>query len=490
MKKTLPISITPAKYRTSDVSAYQDNPLILGLPERLSPARFIKVLSRIIQAGITDVGMSDDDRIASLKNLRQMLIMTPQHLDLYNELYDLMCHGYVDRNPKRPEVISWSYDIADNHIPLENIERPLLDMANTTTTADAMFITGISGNGKSLAVESILTTLFPTVIEHQTDSFNEPQVTYLKVDMPHNANRSALIYQILTDLDRALAKSPYGKTVYAQSVKKSSGKYLDIASMMEVLRTVLVRHHVGLLIIDEFQNLQVASQRYRDEMLQFFDELSNVLSIPSVKIGTPDTLLIFDKKGRHKRRIGATFELSRFTQQQDCERMMRALFAYQPLKNPVEMNEDMVTLLFELTAGVPSILITLWESCLIEAIRSGKEKLSISLIKQTFKKRFPLMRMVTRNINQGKKGRHSDLLTVQQYLDSGNNTLAIKHLQSFMSSSELTSDTAHAVKNDIDNLITSNEFSEADLQKLAKIKTDLDSKRGPKRSPQTLEHDE
>ena len=100
------------------------------------------------------------------------------------------------------------------------------------------------------------------------------------------------------------------------------------------------------------------------------------------------------------------------------------------------------------------------------------------------------MRMVTRNINQGKKGRHSDLLTVQQYLDSGYNTLAIKHLQSFMSSSELTSDTAHAVKNDIDNLITSNEFSEADLQKLAKIKMDLDSKRESKRSPQTLEHDE
>lgn len=59
-----------------------------------------------------------------------------------------------------------------------------------------------------------------------------------------------------------------------------------------------------------------------------------------------------------------------------------------------------------------------------------------------------------------------------------------------MSSSELTSDTAHAVKNDIDNLITSNEFSEADLQKLAKIKMDLDSKRESKRSPQTLEHDE
>jgi hypothetical protein len=490
MKKTLPISIASAQYRHSNVSSYQGNPLILALPDRIAPERFITVMSRIIQVGINDVDMPDDDRIASLRNLRQMLIMTPQHLDLYNELYDLMCYGYVDRNPTRVEVIAWSYDIADSHIDIETIVRPLLDMVSTATTADAMFMTGISGNGKSLAVESILTNLFPTVIEHQTDSLNEPQITYIKVDMPHNANRSALIYQILTELDRALAHSRHGKTVYAQSVKKNSGKYLDIASMMEVLRTVLIRHHVGLLIIDEFQNLQVASQRYRDEMLQFFDELSNVLSIPNVKIGTPDTLLIFDKKGRHKRRIGATFELSRFTQQQDCDRMMKALFAYQPLKKPVEINDDMVALLFELSAGVPSILITLWESCLIEAIRSGKEALSLTLIKQTFKKRFPLMRMVTRNINQGKKGRHSDLLTVQQYLDSGNNTLAIKHLQSFMSSSELTSDTAHAVRNDIDNLITSNEFSEADLQKLAKIKAELDGKRESKRSPQTLEHDE
>ena len=490
MKKTLPISIASAQYRHSNVSSYQGNPLILALPDRIEPERFITVMSRIIQAESNDVDMSDDDRIASLKSLRQMLIMTPQHLDLYNELYDLMCHGYVDRNPTRVEVIAWSYDIADSHIDIENIKRPLLDMVGTTTTADAMFMTGISGNGKSRAIESILTNLFPTVIEHQTDSLNEPQITYIKVDMPHNASRPGLIYQILSEVDNALAASRYGKTGYAQSVKKTSGKFLDISSMMGILRSVLIRHHVGLLIIDEFQNLQVASKRYSEEMIQFFDELTNTLSIPNVKIGTPDTLLIFDKKGRHKRRIGSTFELSRFTQQHDCERFMKALFAYQPLKKPVEINDDMVALLFELSAGVPSILITLWESCLIEAIRSGKETFSLKLIQQTFKKRFPLMRMVTRNINQGTKGRPSDLLTVQQYLDSGNNTLAIKHLQSFMSSSELTSDTAHAVKNDIDNLITSNEFSEADLQKLAKIKMDLDSKRESKRSPQTLEHDE
>lgn len=488
MKNTLPVTVAKAHYRTSQVTSHQGNLLILALPERLEPVRFKQVLTRTVQPRKSNTEMSDDDRIAELKMVRQIRIMTSQHLDLYNELYDLLCHGYVDRNPKRPEVIAWGYDIADNHVPLEHIHRPYLDMPISSTTADAMFVTGITGSGKSISVESIITTLFPMVIEHRCDDFSESQVVYLKVDMPHNANRSALIYAILTELDRALASSAFGKTNYKGAVKKSSGGYIDIGSMMDILRTVLIRHHVGMLIIDEFQNLQVASQRYRDEMLQLFDELSNTLSIPSVKIGTPDSLLIFDKKGRHKRRIGSTFELSRFTTQMDCDWMMKALFTFQPLRKPVDKNEDMVALLLELTAGVPSILITLWEACLVEAIRCGSEKLTRSLIKRTFKKRFPLMRMVTRNINQGKKGRHSDLLTVQQYLDAGNRALALKHLQRFSSNTSITGAAAEAVKHDIDAMVSMHQFTDDDLAKLDKVKSQLDAQRDSIRQPQTLEH--
>lgn len=486
MKCKHPIKVAHAKYRETNVSTYQNNPLILALPHRLVAKRFRDILD--YQPPLFDyLQMSDEDRVSELKELRRTRIMTTQHLDLYNDLYDMMSQGYIDRNPIRPEVISWTYDIADSSIPLGDIPRPILSSSGQTT-ADAMFVTGLSGNGKTMSMEAILLNLFPNVIEHDYRGFQEPQILWLKVDMPHDGNRSSLIYGILRELDRALTSSSWGQSNYAKSVKKSNGSWLNIESMLDVLVTVLVRHHVGMLIVDEFQNLHVASQRYRDEVLQLFDSLSNKLAIPTIKIGTPDSILIFDKKGRHKRRIGAVLELTRFSEKIDWDRALKALSLYQPLDKPIEINESIDHLLKELTAGVPSILFILWESVLIEAIRSGKESISAALLKSTFKRRFPLMRTVVRNILQGKKGRHSDLLTVQQYLDSGHSTLAIKHLSQFSLNTKLNGVAAEAAKDDIEDMTKQHSFSPAQLDKLEKIKQSLDVQKKSVRQPQTIEH--
>ncbi|MCU8023949.1 MULTISPECIES: TniB family NTP-binding protein [unclassified Shewanella] len=477
------ITIAQAQYRESNASAHQHNPLILALPNRLDAKIFRAKLTNIVVSA-DQTQMSDEERIAELPRLRQTRVINVQHLELYNEIYDLVCQGYVDRNPTRTEVIAWGYDVADSNISLEQIERPSISQ----TTADAIFLTGMSGTGKSTIVSRILSQCLPQVIEHKYD-FDDVQVVYLSVDMPHNANRSALISSIIRELDRVLSASKFGQCDYSSSIRNSTGKYINIDRMVDILRTILLRHHVGILVIDEFQNLQVASQRYRDEMLQLFDELSNTLSIPNVKIGTPDTIQIFDKKGRHKRRVGATFELSRINNAKDWTAMMNAIIGYQPINKPLVLSDKISDLLIALTAGVPSILMTLWEACLAEAIRSGSESITEVLIKKTFNKRFPLLKIVTRNINQGKSGRHSDLLTVQQYLDAGNEDFGIKFLNQFVQKS-LAPEAAEQVSADVDALIAQHSFDDEQLKKLAKIKTDLDSKRESKCSPQTLEHDE
>ena len=485
-KKKLPVRVGSAQYRDTEVEAYKNNPLILALPNRLEANRFKHVLSNsVIPSDFCH--LSDGDRVEYIKALRATRIMTTKHLDLYNEIYDVLNHGYVDRNPNRPEVVAWSYDIADNTIPLNDIEMPYL---GEQTTADNLFITGFSGNGKSTITELILMNLLPMAIDqHHWKGFDEPQVVFIKVDMPHNASRAVLIYRILQELERILAKTSFGKPNYTRACKTKSGNYRSIAEMEDILLTALNRHYVGLLIIDEFQNMQVASPRFRSEMLQFFDTLSNQLAIPNIKIGTPDTILLFDTKGRHKRRIGLVLELMRFEGKKDWDRAIKAIFGFQPIKKPIERNEKIEVLLKDLTAGVPSILMALWEGCLIEAVKTGSETITQTLIKRVFKKRFPLMRSVTRNINQGIKGRHADLLTVQQYLDSGNKALALKHLQHFTNSAQVKGPAANAVVEDINAMVDQQNFSSSDLKKLDKIKTELKEKSQGERLPQTLEHE-
>jgi len=100
-----------------------------------------------------------------------------------------------------------------------------------------------------------------------------------------------------------------------------------------------------------------------------------------------------------------------------------------------------------------------------------------------------MLRSVTRNINQGIKGRHADLLTVQQYLDLDKKGLALKHLQHFTNNVQGKGPTANAVIEDISAMTEHKDFSLPQLKKLEKIKNDL--KRGSKGEnlPQTLEHE-
>jgi hypothetical protein len=482
-----PVSVAKAHYSDTFVSEHQSNPLILALPERAAPKRMRQLLS-VTVSNFDWTHLSKSDREERVRSIRNTRVMTNQHLDLYYDVYDMLRYGYVHRNPTVPQVVAWSYDVADSTIPLAEVDKPSIDASAKPTTADAIFLTGFSGNGKSTMTEHLLFNLFPQVIEHDWTGFNEPQVVYLKVDLPHNATRTGLIERLLLELDRVLFHTSFGLPHYAKSVKTKGGKYIDVESMVDILVTVLIRHHVGLVVIDEFQNLQVASQRYRLEVIQLFDELANRLYIPSIKIGTPDTIHIFDRNSRHKRRLGKPFELNRFSDDKAWERAMAALFAFQPLDHPIPRDKAIEALLMKLTAGVPAYLFGLWEEGIIEAIRSGKERLSQTLLNKAFKQRFPLLRSATRNINQGKKGRHTDLFTVQQYLDTGSNTVALKHLSLFAQQVEASGAAAEDVLKDIDEAVDTVDFSPGQHKQLDKIKQTLRQKKNQLLGPQTIEH--
>lgn len=485
----LPITIAKtAQYAKTDIKEYKENPLILALPARVTPERVYKIFTNTVQS-YDWKSITLNEREEQVRAIRSLRIFSSQHLELYHTIYEMLRYGYVNRNPISPDVVAWSYDIADSNIPLQEVAHSQISSALQSTVADSLFLSGFSGNGKSTTIERILQTLFPTVIEHQWKNFTEPQIIYIKVDLPHNASRSGLICNLLQEVDRILDKTSYGNPHYTKAVKKKDGRFITIDSMMDILLNVLVRHHVGLIVIDEFQNMLVASQRYRLETIQLFDELANRLFIPNIKIGTPDTIMAFSKNSRHQRRLGQIFELQRLNDKKSNERAINALFKFQPLENPIEKNDDIKNLIMTLTAGVPAYLIGLWEASILFAIKTGKETLSTALIKKAFNQKYPLLKSVTRNINQGKKGRYADLLTVQQYLDTGNNASALKHLTLFAKQANLSGVAAEETIKDIDKMKEQFQFSDKEITIINKLKQELNEKKNTFNKPQTLEHE-
>lgn len=485
----MPVTRAIAQYRNSDIPEEQANPLILALPARFEPKILKKILSETLhQPVINNLTGSQREDIA--EKIHHIRIATDEHNNLYGKLYRMMSKNYLLRNPTRPEVIEWSYNIADPLVDIEDTELNQQDTILPNTTADAIFISGFSGNGKSTMSERILFKCFPQILEHHFGDFNEPQITYIKVDVPHDGSRGGFLENILIELDRVLSKSSIGSQEYAKHIKKNTrGNYQDLGKIEGIAIQALNRHYVGVLVIDELQNLLIARKDYRTAMLQLLDTFSNKLFVPTLKIGTPDSRELVSTKSRHLRRLGEPFFLSPLTVDKPTwERTMKALFAFQPIEKPIERNTPIEDLLAQLSAGVPDYLIKLWKGAIIEAIRSGKEQITQPILNKVFKQQFPLLRTAINNIKKGKSGGYSDLITAQQYFDSGNEKNALKFLDKFAKATQLKGVVVQDVIDDMESTLSNVDLTPAQLNKLNTIKATLKQKAGDGSGPQTIEH--
>lgn len=109
-------------------------------------------------------------------------------------------------------------------------------------------VVGVSGLGKSTALQRVL-SLYPQVIEHTEyhgQKFYCHQIPYLVVQTPHDASIKALILDIYLQIDSLIG------TTYQ---KDALSRRLSIDVLVSQLNQIVRVNHIGLLVIDELQNI-------------------------------------------------------------------------------------------------------------------------------------------------------------------------------------------------------------------------------------------
>ncbi len=115
---------------------------------------------------------------------------------------------------------------------------------------------GLSGRGKSFMVRRIL-KLFDQVIEHfnytdhkgQEHTLDQSQVTYLYVEIHERRGQKALLLNMLEALDEVTGQA------YAYEHRNRS-----VNELITIVRKLLIGHSVGLVVVDEAQNLNSCSE--------------------------------------------------------------------------------------------------------------------------------------------------------------------------------------------------------------------------------------
>jgi hypothetical protein len=362
-----------AHYVDPGLEEYRGNPLIEALP---------KIWEDDIQLArslASRPSHSDDDlelpprlrmhAIARILN-GEFFHPLPSHLNLEKKLSLMIRSGYIKRNPALNQDKQL---IQENYLRSQGKGERIELFPNTDRAVGSSTLIGCSGSGKTTAVKKILTT-YPQLIEHPEYNMLQ-QLTYVIVECPYNGDLASLCSNFFLAIDNIIGSTYHPR--YGQQIR------LGEKTLLQAMTQIAIQHSLGVLVIDEVQHLHDTKTK-REELLNFFTEMTNTIGIPILLVGTPKASGIFKDLRGGRRAIGfGSMEWGISKTENDMMQwrgFVKRLWRFQWVqKRSKEPSEDIIEHLFILSQGIIDITIKLVVIAQIRAIVSKAEELTIPL---------------------------------------------------------------------------------------------------------------
>jgi hypothetical protein len=162
--------------------------------------------------------------------------------------------------------------------------------------------------------------------------------------------------------------------------------------MVGFMKTVAANHSLGVLIIDEIQNLK----RVKDpRMLDFFVELDNEMGVPIVLVGTPDAEDTLSGDFRRARRASGQGEMRWNRMQNDVEwrYFLKALWKYQYVQKQSHLTDELSQVMYYESQGITDIAVKLYFLAQRYAIVMGEENITRETIQQAARMGLPSLQL-------------------------------------------------------------------------------------------------
>lgn len=395
-----------ADYKEQVLPEYQGNPLIEALPEIMSREETLSCLTREPSYDKGERTLEAKYRIHCLSRLLHDYYQPlPEHLDIESGISVCLRQGYRNRNPQGRQ-----YALMINESYAAMVEkRPVRMIPGYHPNASGFTIIGVSGVGKSTAVESILYQ-YPQVIEH-TEYKGRPlpatQIVWLKLDCPHDGSRGELCYRFFKAIDDAVG------TEYFDQFKKSR---ITVDSMLTLMQRIAQEYSLGLLVCDEIQHLSLAKGG-SDAMLNFFVTMVNTIGVPVILIGTSKARPLLQGQFRQARRASGHGDIkwNRLTKERIWITFVESMWKYQWTRNEVRLTREMLDAFYEETQGIIVLAVILYVLIQEEAILSERESFGVEDVGRVARKRMTLvqpMLKALRENNQKEIDKYEDITDI------------------------------------------------------------------------------
>lgn len=390
-----------AVYKEQIVLQNQNNPFIEAIPVRLDKEQFYDNLNSkpLFKPDYLKLGV--EDRLELVQQIKPSFWMPfPSHYDKYRVIYNMIKIGYQSRNPLQP-IYNKQFAMGWDKILESGIDENGVNLAGNIQTAQSATEIGVSGMGKSKIYERILKQLFPQVIHHSEYKGRKilmTQVVWIKLECPSGQSVGALCKNFYSAVDEVLGSNFY---------EKHGERGGTIDNLAKRMVKVAAQINLGLLIIDEIQNVHKAHSGGDERMINFITELVNTLGIPVIVIGTFKAMYLFKKSLANARRgvpdmYNENIVSFMLEKSWEWNEFLESLWDLQYTIEYTPLTDEFKQAMHYHTLGIPDIAVKLFIHVQAKAILNGSdEKITLSLINEVASKSLGLLQPVYEKIRRG-----------------------------------------------------------------------------------------
>lgn len=243
--------------------------------------------------------------------------------------------------------------------------------------SDSFTIIGTSGIGKSSAI----TRAINLITENRIIEVEKPYskiIPCIIVQCPFDSSVKGLLLEILRKVDEELQSDYYKNAIRARATTD-----MLIGSVSQV-----ALNHIGLLVVDEIQN--VVNSKHGKSLIGSLTQLINNSGISICMVGTPESKMFFEQAMQLARRsLGLNYSSMEYGS--EFIGICKVLYSYQYVTEKTEITDAIIHWLYEHSAGVISVVVSLIHDAQEIAILTGKEVLNLETLNEAYQKRLSLL---------------------------------------------------------------------------------------------------
>lgn len=338
------------------------------LPEMKSGNELISALSIIPEYDETICQQNQAVRLMALSDLYQIYIPSQMSLEIYSKLYLALLRSMQKKGSQM--AIKQRYE---NYKAMQQ-----QSYSGILGGSDSFTIIGTSGIGKSSAISRAISLITENRII-ETDKPYTKIIPCLIVQCPFDSSVKGMLLEILRKVDEEL-----GTDHYIHAVKSRA----STTDMLIGAVSSIALNNIGMLVVDEIQN--VVNSKNGKSLIGALTQLINNSGISICMVGTPESTVFFESAMQLARRsVGLQYTTMNYDEY--FQSFCKIIFKYQFLKNHTEITAAITEWLYEHSAGVVSVVVSLIHDAQEIAILTGKEVLNLDTLNEAYQQRLTLL---------------------------------------------------------------------------------------------------